>query len=345
MVTRSGRVITKRRGQQREQHIPPSSSKLAGIHSSPQLIPEHGTVSTRPPFLDGSISNMSFVTCFYNIYKFSNVQPSSVSLKDTICSPEFNPQALSSNHRLIRSWRLNRNNSKSSRQSKLNAELTFGGKMSNGYCSNMTHCLFPALGYPVGGEVLRSEDDFLKPFERLIWESAFNKQHLQANSSNRGKCGRQKKSKKSTLDTFSLKDAEPLTQNINPQSSTSYADMYTEDASGQKCLRCKRTFCHLSALIAHNCTYSDMKNKCMVCGRMFSRSWLLKGHMRTHTGERPYKCTHYSCDRAFADKSNLRSHMLIHTVKTKNFFCEKCGRAFAQKRYLHKHKLEVCQII
>ena len=341
MVTRSGRVITKRRGQQTEQHVP-SSSKLAGIHSSPQLIPEHGTVSGRQPFLDGSISNMSFVTCFYNIYNFSNVQPPSVSLREAICSPEFNLQGLNSNQRLIRSWRLNRNSSKSSRQSKVNA---YRENMSNGYISNMTHCLFPALGYPVGGDFLRSEDKLLKPFEQLIWESALNKQHAQGNSSNMGKCGRQKKTKKAAFDTFSHKDPVPLAQNLDPQSSTSYADMHNEDASGQKCLRCKRTFCHLSALIAHNCTYSDLKNKCMVCGRMFSRSWLLKGHMRTHTGERPYKCTHYSCDRAFADKSNLRSHMLIHTVKTKNFFCEKCGRAFAQKRYLHKHKLEVCQII
>ena len=89
----------------------------------------------------------------------------------------------------------------------------------------------------------------------------------------------------------------------------------------------------------------DARNKCAVCSRVFTRSWLLKGHMRTHTGERPFRCTWPQCQRAFADKSNLRSHTLIHTTTAKSFTCPKCSRAFSQKRYLHKHMLEVCRII
>ncbi|ESN93341.1 hypothetical protein HELRODRAFT_88911, partial [Helobdella robusta] len=86
-------------------------------------------------------------------------------------------------------------------------------------------------------------------------------------------------------------------------------------------------------------------HRCPVCHKHFSRSWLLKGHMRTHTGERPYKCHHPGCSKAFADKSNLRSHTLIHTVIGKKFVCERCQRAFAQKRYLHKHQFEVCKFV
>ena len=89
----------------------------------------------------------------------------------------------------------------------------------------------------------------------------------------------------------------------------------------------------------------ETRNKCGVCSRVFTRSWLLKGHMRTHTGERPFRCTWPQCQRAFADKSNLRSHTLIHTTTAKSFSCPKCSRAFSQKRYLHKHMLEVCRII
>ncbi|XP_070186428.1 uncharacterized protein [Littorina saxatilis] len=91
--------------------------------------------------------------------------------------------------------------------------------------------------------------------------------------------------------------------------------------------------------------FGDTRNKCAVCSRVFTRSWLLKGHMRTHTGERPFRCTWPQCQRAFADKSNLRSHTLIHTTTAKSFSCPKCSRAFSQKRYLHKHMLEVCRII
>ncbi|XP_062583488.1 zinc finger protein 2-like [Saccostrea cucullata] len=113
-----------------------------------------------------------------------------------------------------------------------------------------------------------------------------------------------------------------------------------------KCEVCEKEFYVSANYTTHLRTHTAQhKNKCDVCGKVFTRSWLLKGHMRTHTGERPFICPHEDCDKAFADKSNLRSHMLIHSVKSKNFSCQKCGRSFAQKRYLHKHLLEVCRVI
>ena len=122
----------------------------------------------------------------------------------------------------------------------------------------------------------------------------------------------------------------------------------THDASGReihRCRLCARIFTVMSAFRSHVLTtHCRPKNQCAVCGKHFSRSWLLKGHMRTHTGERPYRCPHAGCDRAFADKSNLRSHLLIHNANGKHYVCTRCNRAFAQKRYLHKHRLEVCKI-
>jgi len=122
----------------------------------------------------------------------------------------------------------------------------------------------------------------------------------------------------------------------------------TRDASGHeihRCRLCARIFTTMSAFRSHVITvHCRPKNQCGVCGKDFSRSWLLKGHMRTHTGERPYRCPHAGCDRAFADKSNLRSHLLIHSANGKHYVCSRCNRAFAQKRYLHKHRLEVCKL-
>jgi hypothetical protein len=121
---------------------------------------------------------------------------------------------------------------------------------------------------------------------------------------------------------------------------------YTLDDNGNKihkCSICCKVFTVMTAFRGHVSAHFRQKNKCGVCAKQFFRCWLLKGHMRTHTGERPYQCEHPGCDKAFADKSNLRSHALIHTTKGKSFVCTKCHRAFAQKRYLHKHKLEVCK--
>lgn len=125
------------------------------------------------------------------------------------------------------------------------------------------------------------------------------------------------------------------------------AHEFAYDSSGHqlhRCRMCARVFTVFGAFRSHVlAAHHRPKNQCAICGKHFSRSWLLKGHMRTHTGERPYRCPYVGCERAFADKSNLRSHLLIHTAEGKNYVCPRCNRAFAQKRYLHKHRLEVCK--
>lgn len=76
-------------------------------------------------------------------------------------------------------------------------------------------------------------------------------------------------------------------------------------------------------------TTSKSSIKCEVCHRVFPRDKSLQAHMRTHTGERPYKCTHPGCDRAFAQSGQLRTHIRLHTGE-KPFVCREtgCGALF-----------------
>ncbi|XP_049822487.1 homeotic protein spalt-major-like isoform X2 [Aethina tumida] len=55
------------------------------------------------------------------------------------------------------------------------------------------------------------------------------------------------------------------------------------------------------------------KHRCRYCGKVFGSDSALQIHIRSHTGERPYKCN--VCGSRFTTKGNLKVHFQRHSVK------------------------------
>jgi len=75
---------------------------------------------------------------------------------------------------------------------------------------------------------------------------------------------------------------------------------------------------------------------CQYCGKVFKNTSNLTVHIRSHTGEKPYKCD--MCPYSCAQSSKLTRHMRIHVKSGIGIFkCSFCDMPFSVATTLEKH--------
>ncbi|KAJ7703014.1 hypothetical protein B0H17DRAFT_1041265 [Mycena rosella] len=66
------------------------------------------------------------------------------------------------------------------------------------------------------------------------------------------------------------------------------------------------------------------------CGSTFTRRFNLRGHLRSHTEERPYICEWPNCKKGFARQHDCKRHQALHTAKSQTNVCVGCKKTFSR---------------
>ncbi|XP_030753080.1 zinc finger protein 84-like isoform X2 [Sitophilus oryzae] len=121
-----------------------------------------------------------------------------------------------------------------------------------------------------------------------------------------------------------------------------------------KCDLCPKVFASRSGFANHQLIHQGVKIQyrkrikeketgpklknflCNYCAKSFRTKIQLDGHIRGHTGERPFNCSY--CHKFFKTKAALKTHEMNHLGTTpQRFKCETCNKPFSLKAHYEVH--------
>ncbi len=110
------------------------------------------------------------------------------------------------------------------------------------------------------------------------------------------------------------------------------------------CVACGSLFCTKFGLTQHISAIHDREQRfhCTRCDRRFAHKHNLKTHMNRHNGHRPYACN--VCEKTFYDSSTLNVHTKSVHSGTNAFVCNICEKTFNRNGNLKIHMVRTHHI-
>ncbi|XP_072016198.1 uncharacterized protein [Amphiura filiformis] len=103
------------------------------------------------------------------------------------------------------------------------------------------------------------------------------------------------------------------------------------------CSICSKVFHIESSLKQHELKHDkgNYHHKCNECGKKFFTAWMVKQHVRIHTGEKPFLCS--ICGKGFNQKVVLKAHERVHKG-VMPFPCKYCDKHFVTSSSRNAHE-------
>ena len=76
-----------------------------------------------------------------------------------------------------------------------------------------------------------------------------------------------------------------------------------------------------------------LSNRCKLCGKYYTQSYLINRHMLVHADAKEFKCP--ICEKEFKASGDLKVHLRNHETEDPKYThcCELCGKRFVSRTF------------